>query len=125
MVIAAAILGGFLVLLVVLVVGIGIVFFDLTGYREQRAEWFQMKILEQFSHDTRLASLGLLPVVQVPPTGHPGFRVEVSGRVPSADVGDVGLEAVQVLGRKLNVAVEIDDRLQVVPEAPAHDPVAA
>jgi len=110
---AIVVLVGLLVLLVVLVVGIGIALFDLSGYREERGEWLQMKILDRFARDPRLRTLGLLPVVDVPSSKRSPLRVEIHGRVPSDEVRDVALGAVGDVASRLSPNIEIDDRLEV------------
>lgn len=111
---AIIVLVSLLVLLVVLVVGIGIALFDLSGYREEKGEWLQMKILDRFARDPRLRTLGLLPVVAVPSSKHSPLRVEVHGQVPSDELRDVALGAVGDVASRLHPSVEIDDRLEVV-----------
>lgn len=111
---AITVLVGLLALLVVLVVGIGIALFDLSGYREQRAEWLQMKIMDRLARDPRLGTLGLLPVVDVPVSKESPLRVEIHGQVPSDEIRDVALGAVGDAVSRLHAGVEIEDRLEVV-----------
>jgi len=110
---AIVVLVGLLVLLVVLVVGIGIALFDLSGYREERGEWLQMKILDRFARDPRLRTLGLLPVVDVPSSKRSPLRVEIHGWVPSDELRDVALGAAGDVASRLSPSVEINDRLEV------------
>jgi hypothetical protein len=70
---------GFFLLLIVLVIGAGVMFFDLGGRREEDAEWLQATITEELRRDASLSSLPVLPVVRAPLTTGRTMAVELEG----------------------------------------------
>jgi hypothetical protein len=116
---AIIVLIALLVLLLALVVGVGITFFDVSGRREDRAEGLQAKILDCLSYDPRLKRLRLLPVVHVPTAPGSPLRVEILGPVPSDELREITLDVVGDAASKMDPRTEVDDRLEVVP-VPAH-----
>jgi len=102
---------GFFLLLVVLVIGAGVMFFDLAGRREEDAEWLQMKIIDGLRRNPALTSLKILPAVYVPFGRRTIVTVELSGDVPSEAARSAVLDIVQETARKRRREIEIDDRL--------------
>jgi hypothetical protein len=110
---------GFFLLLVILVIGVGVMFFDLAGRREEDAEWLQMKIFDALRRNPVLANLRILPVVYVPIGKRATVKVELSGEVPSEAARSAVLAIVQEMARKLRRGIEIDDRLAISRQAAA------
>jgi hypothetical protein len=102
---------GFVLLLIVLVVGAGVMFFDLGGRREEDAEWLQATINDELRRDPSLSSLPVLPVVHAPVGTGVAMTVELDGEVPSEAARGAVVHIVQGTARKLRREIEIDDRL--------------
>jgi hypothetical protein len=102
---------GFFVLLILLVIGAGVMFFDLAGRREEDAEWLQATINTELRRDRSLSSLPVLPVVHAPVGTGVAMTVELEGEVPSEAARGAVVHIVQGTARKLRREVEIDDRL--------------
>lgn len=91
--------------------------FDLSGRREEEAEWLQAKIVDRLRRDPALSTARVLPVVHVPPSTQATMTIELSGEVPSEDAEDAVLDVVHETARKLRRDVEVDDRLAIGPPA--------
>ncbi len=104
---------GFFLLLVVLVVGAGVMFFDLAGRREEDAEWLQATINNELRRDPGLSRFPVLPVVHPPVGAGVAMTVELEGEVPSEAARGAVVHIVQGTARKLRREIEIDDRLFV------------
>ncbi len=104
---------GFFVLLILLVIGVGVMFFDLAGRREEDAAWLQMKIGDQLHRDRSLAELQIRPVVHVPVGAGGTVRVELSGEVPSDAARSAVVDIVKDAAVKLRREIDIDDRLAI------------
>jgi hypothetical protein len=115
---------GFFFLLVILVIGVGVMFFDLAGRREEDAEWLQMKIIDAIRQYPVLADLHILPVVYVPMGKHATVKVELSGEVPSEAARGAVLVIVQETARKLRREIEIDERLAISRQGAASEGAA-
>jgi hypothetical protein len=103
----------FFAMLVLLVVGAGIMFFDLAGRREEDAAWLQQKIGNELGRDRALAGLPVRPVVHAPVGGDHRVTVELSGEVPSDAARSAVVDIVEDTALRLRRDVEIDDRLGV------------
>jgi hypothetical protein len=108
---------GFFVLLILLVIGVGVVFFDLAGRREEDAAWLQMKIGDQLHRDRSLARLPIRPVVHAPVGTGVTVRVELSGEVPSDAARSAVVDIVKDAAVKLRREIDIDDRLEIAGRA--------
>lgn len=104
---------GFFALLVLLIIGVGIVFFDLAGRREEDAAWLQQRISDELRRDRGLAELPVLPVVHAPVGMAGTVTVELSGEVPSDAARGAVVDIVEDVALKLGRDVEIDDRLAI------------
>ena len=104
---------GFFLLLIVLVVGAGVMFFDLAGRREEDAAWLQAMVNTELRRDAILSSLPVLPVVRPPVGTGVAMTVELDGPVPSEAARDAVVHVVQDTARKLRREIEIDDRLVI------------
>ena len=104
---------GFFLLLLVLVVGTGIMFFDLAGRREEDAEWFQAMVNNELRRDASLSSLPVLPVVHAPVGTGVTMTVELDGPVPSEAARDAVVHVIQDTARKLRREIDVDDRLVI------------
>jgi hypothetical protein len=104
---------GFFVLLILLVIGVGVMFFDLAGRREEDAAWLQMKIGHELLRDRRLAKLQIRPVVHAPVGTGVTVRVELTGEVPSHAARSAAVDIVKDAAVKLRREIDIDDRLAI------------
>jgi hypothetical protein len=102
----------FFALLVLLLVGVGIMFFDLTGRREDDAAWLQHKISNELRRDRGL-TVRVRPVVQAPVGMSSTVTVELSGEVPSDAARSAVLDIVENAALKLGRDIEIDDHLAI------------
>jgi hypothetical protein len=102
----------FFVLLVLLLVGVGIMFFDLTGRREDDAAWLQHKITNELRRDRGL-TVRVRPVVQAPVGMSSTVTVELSGEVPSDAARSAVLDSVENAALKLGRDIEIEDHLAI------------
>jgi hypothetical protein len=107
------VVSGFVLLLLLFVIGAGVVLFDLAGRREEDAAWLQMKIVTELRRDPVLTGLRILPVVHVRTGERAPVGVELSGAVPSEATRDAVCDLVQEIARKRGRGIEIDDRLAV------------
>jgi hypothetical protein len=104
---------GFFVLLILLVIGVGVMFFDLAGRREEDAAWLQMKIGDELLRDPGLAELQIRPVVHAPVGTGVSVTVELSGEVPSDAARSAAVDIVKDAAVKLRREIDIDDRLAI------------
>jgi len=104
---------GFFLLLMVLVAGAGVMFFDLTGRREEDAEWLQATISDELRRDASSSSLPVLAVVHALVGAGVAVTVQLEGEVPSEAARRAVVQIVQGTARKLRREVEIDDRLSI------------
>jgi hypothetical protein len=100
----------FFVLLVLLLVGVGIMFFDLTGRREDDAAWLQHKISNELRRDL---TVRVRPVVHAPLGMSSTVTVELSGEVPSDAARSAVLDSVENAALKLGRDIEIEDHLAI------------
>jgi hypothetical protein len=82
-----------LLLLLVLVVGIGITRFDVSGRCEEQAEWLESKVQDRFARD---------PDCSCPATSDAPVRVQVTGSVPSDELREAALKTVRGIGAPTN-----------------------
>jgi hypothetical protein len=75
---------GFFLLLMVLVVGAGVMFFDLTGRREDDAEWLQAAISDELRRDASSSSLPVLAVAHTPVGAGVAVTVQLEGQAATA-----------------------------------------
>jgi len=105
--------------IVVLVLVAGAKAIDLKRKREDEAVRLQAQISDALLRDRRLASLPVAATVQLPVWRGSPPRIEMSGRVPTAELWQaVRHVAEQEASRTLD-AFHIDDRIAVVPSARA------
>lgn len=104
---------GFVLLLMVLVAGAGVMFFDLTGRREEDAEWLQATISDELRRDASSSSHPVLAVVHAPVGAGVAVTVQLEGEVPSEAARRAVVQIVRGTGRKLRREIEIDDRLSI------------
>ena len=104
---------GFVLLLMVLVVGAGVMLFDLTARREEDAEWLQATISDELRRDASSSSHPVLAVVHAPVGAGVAVTVQLEGEVPSEAARRAVVQIVRGTGRKLRREIEIDDRLSI------------
>jgi hypothetical protein len=74
---------GFVLLLMVLVAGAGVMFFDLTGRHEEDAEWLQATISDELRRDAGSSSHPVLAVVHAPVGAGVAVTVMVCAPLPT------------------------------------------
>ena len=111
---AAPTLTVFLLLFGLLVlVGIGVKLYDLKRKREAEAVHLQAQVSDALLRDPTLFGLAVTPTAHVPWWSGTPARIEVSGRVPSADARERALRIVEQEARSVRSDVEIVDRLEL------------
>src|SRR5919109_1796410 len=118
---AAAANGGFgptltvflLLFALLVIVGIGVKLYDLKRKREAEAVHLQAQVSDALLREPTLFGLAVTPTAHVPWwKGTPG-RLEVTGRVPTADARERAIRIVEQEARSLRPDVDIVDRLEV------------
>jgi hypothetical protein len=106
----------FLAVALVVLVGVaafgGQYLFAVRSRRDDDAAMLQQALTEPVAREPALAGSGIMPVVTRPWHGRP--RVELTGWVPSPEVRDAALSAVEREARRLGRAVRIVDALEIV-----------
>ncbi|MGH7388071.1 MAG: hypothetical protein ACREM3_01245 [Candidatus Rokuibacteriota bacterium] len=108
----------FLLLLLVLVVGAGVWLFDLGGRREREAEALEEQLVIAVRRG--VGDVGVLPVAYLSSSGSTQDVVELHGRVPSAEVREAVLRAVEDQLSRSRPGCRLQDRLAVVEDADRH-----
>lgn len=103
----------FFLLLLVMVVGAGVALFDVSGRREEEAEWLQAKILEGLTRDPALRQLRLVPVVQVSASRRSPVMVELHGEVPTEEHRAEAEAVVSWATRHVRAPISVENRIQV------------
>jgi hypothetical protein len=109
-------------LLLVIVAGAAIMFFDGRGRREDEAVWLQTRIARRLERETALDGTAVVPVVQAAPRKDAPVVVALHGQVPTEAAHRAVLEAIaDEIDRSrpaLHVEdVHVQDRLRQVPTA--------
>jgi hypothetical protein len=94
-----------------LVVGVGIEFFDLSGRREERAEWIQNRMTERLRD--ALGDAPLTVVGYAPPSSRSALVIELGGMVPTEAVRDTVLRVARREASRLGRDIRVADRLEV------------
>ncbi|HEX9821655.1 MAG TPA: hypothetical protein VGD07_18805 [Methylomirabilota bacterium] len=110
--------GPSLVIGITVVVGIGVLialgvrYLEARSRRDEDAARLQLALTEPLAREPALAACSVRPVVSLSMHGQP--RVELTGWVPSGDVRDTAVRAVEQEAVRLGQRVRIVDRLDIV-----------
>ena len=107
----------FLLLGLLVIVGVGVKFYDLKRKREADAVHVQAQVSDALLRDPSFFSLAVTPTAHVPWWSGTPVTVEVIGRVPTPELRDRVLQMVEQEARQLRPDVAVVDRLQVEPMA--------
>src|SRR5262245_47068553 len=111
-IVALALAAALVILFVVLVVGVGLAFFDLGGRREEEAERLELMIGRALSRE--VGRLPVVPVARVPRSARsPVVILEITGTVPTSELRDIILDIVERELCRLRPHYRIDNRLAV------------
>ena len=103
----------FLLLGLLVIVGVGVKLYDLKRRREGEGVHLQAQVSDALLRDPSLFGLAVTPTAHVPWWSGTPVRLEVIGRVPTADGRDRVLRLVEQEARAIRPDVEIVDLLQV------------
>jgi hypothetical protein len=111
---------GVIVLLLLLIVGVGIPLFELSGRRRDEAERFQRRMIEELVRSA--ANLPLTVVAHMPESRRSRIVVEIAGSVATEEIRQTVLDAVRREASRLGREVRVADRLEV--RFPSDSPTA-
>jgi hypothetical protein len=104
----------FLLLAALLViVGIGVKLYDLKRKRETESVHLQAQISDALLRDPALFGLAVTPTAHAPLWAGTPVRLEVTGRVPSAETRERALRIIEQEARSIRPDVQIVDKLEV------------
>jgi hypothetical protein len=110
---AGTVLAALLGLLVI--VGIGVKFYDLRKKRESEAVHLQAQVSDALLRDQSLFGLPITPTVHVPTwSGSPAI-IEVAGHVPTAQAREAARRLIEAEASRLRPDFRIDDRMAIDP----------
>jgi len=95
------------------IVGIGVKLYDLKRKRDAEGVHLQAQISDALLRDPALFGLAVTPTAHVPWWSGTPARIDVTGRVPSADARERAMRVVEGEARAVRPDVEIADRLEV------------
>ena len=95
------------------IVGIGVKLYDLKRKREAEAVHLQAQVSDALLRDQTLFGLAVTPTAHVPWWSGTPARIDVCGRVPSADARERAMRLVEQEARSVRSDVEIADRLEL------------
>ena len=104
-----------LVILSVLILGVLVKMWDLKRKREGEAVVVQSQISDALLREPALFNLAVTPTAHVPLWKGSPVTVEVAGQVPSEDLRDAALRAIEREASRLRSDVRIESRIGVVP----------
>jgi hypothetical protein len=104
-----------LVIISVLILAVLVKMWDLKRKREGEAVIVQSQISDALLREPALFSLAVTPTAHVPLWKGSPVTVEVAGQVPSEDLRDAALRAVEREASRLRSDVRIESRIGVVP----------
>jgi hypothetical protein len=110
--VALALIGALL-----LIVGIGVKIWDAKRKREAEAVHLQSQLSDALLRESDLFGLAITPTVHAPLRRGGPMRIEVTGQAPSATVREAALRIVRNEAARMGVNFEIDDGIEVRPEA--------
>jgi len=104
-----------LVIISVLILAALVKMWDLKRKREGEAVVVQSQISDALLREPALFSLAVTPTAHVPLWKGSPVTVEVAGQVPSEDLRDAALRAIEREASRLRYDVRIESRIGVVP----------
>lgn len=105
----------FLALLLVLVIGAGLKFFDLAGRREAEAEHLEDRITAALYRS--FGDISVRPLADVPTSKGSGVIVEIHGPLRSVELKEAVLRVAQQELTRIRSDGRVEDRVAVVDEA--------
>ena len=91
---------------------LGVRYLEVRSRRDDEAASLQQSLSDPLSHEPALAGCSVLPVVSVPL--HGVVRVGLTGWVPSHDVHDAAIRAVEREAKRLGARIRVVDHIEVV-----------
>jgi hypothetical protein len=104
--------GGVVVFIVGVLIALGVQRLEGHRRRDEDAARLTQSLTEPLARAPALAGAGVMPVVTVPWRGRP--RVELTGWVPSREIRDAAVRAVEREAARLGRPVRIVDRLEII-----------
>lgn len=102
-----AVVGGLIVL--------GVRYLEARSRRDDEEARLQQSLVEPLARDPALAGSSILPVVSLPLVGD--ARVGLTGLVPTREVRDAALQAVEREARRLGHRIRVVDQMEIVETA--------
>jgi hypothetical protein len=112
----ALVIGFFSMVVVAGLITLGVRYLEARSRREEDAARLQQALTEPLGREPALAGSSVLPVVSWPLRGP--ARVELTGWVPSRDVRDAAVRAVEREGTRLGQPLRVVVRIEVVDPIP-------
>jgi hypothetical protein len=100
-----------------LIVGIGVKIWDAKRKREAEAVHLQSQISDALLREADFFGLAITPTVHASLRKGTPMRIEVTGQAPSQALRDAALRIVRDEAQRMGGNFEIDDRIEVKPEA--------
>jgi len=91
---------------------LGVRYLEVRSRRDDEAARLQQSLSEPLTREPALAGSSVLPVVSVPLRGV--ARVGLTGWVPSRDVHDAAIRAVEREAKRLGARIRVVDHIEVV-----------
>jgi hypothetical protein len=91
---------------------LGVRYLEVRSRRDDEAASLQRSLSEPLTREPALAGSSVLPVVSVPL--HGVVRVGLTGWVPSRDVHDAAIRAVEREAKRLGTRIRVVDHIEVV-----------
>ena len=91
---------------------LGVRYLEMRSRRDDEAARLQQSLSEPLTREPALAGSSVLPVVSVPLRGL--ARVGLTGWVPSRDVHDAAIRAVEREAKRLGARIRVVDHIEVV-----------
>lgn len=104
-----------LMIISVLILAVLVKMWDLKRKREGEAVIVQSQISDALLREPALFSLAVIPTAHVPLWKGSPVTVEIAGQVPSEDLRDAALRAIEREASRLRSDVRIESRIGVVP----------
>jgi hypothetical protein len=100
-----------------LIVGIGVKIWDAKRKREGEAIHLQSQISDALLREQDFFGLAITPTVHASLRRGIPMKIEVTGQAPSSAVRDAALRIVRDEATRMGANFEIDDRIEIKPEA--------
>jgi len=103
----------FIVIGMLVLIGVGVKMYDLKRKREMEGVALQARLSDALMREPDLISLAVTPTAHVPWWSGTPVRLEISGRVPTAESREQVIRLVDREARQIRQDVTLVDRLQV------------